>query len=318
LASRLKYCERLINDGYLSTTKILELAQIHKTAWYRYKHGSIDKRKFNRGKPIPGFSYDKYANKILDEEIVNKMLQIRNEKHTIVAGGYKKIKHYLCRRFGYIVNYKKVYRLCKENNLCLPKQHNKKPRRHISINRLVTRPNQVWEFDIKYGYIHGENRFFYILVYIDVFSRMIMHFHIGLQCKAKNLAATFSTALRKHNIDPNDNLVIRSDNGPQMSSKQFYKYLITEVQHKVEHEFIPCATPNKNAHVESFYSIVESEFIYPNYFTSFKDVYYKFVDFINFYCKERVHGSLRYHTPDEIIKLYKTGGILPKMKKISI
>lgn len=190
----------------------------------------------------------------------------------MIAGGYKKLSAYLKRRYGYIVNNKKVYRMCKENNLLLPRKFKRKSSRTISINRQVTRPNQVWEFDIKYGYIHGENRFFYILAYIDVFSRYVVHYHIGVECKAKNLISSFSTALRKSNLSLENSLVIRSDNGPQMSSKAFYKY-IAKLSKNIEHEFIPCGMPNKNAHVESFYSIIESEFIPLYYFKSFKDVY---------------------------------------------
>jgi putative transposase len=78
------------------------------------------------------------------------------------------LHYYLKRNEGFIVNHKKLYRLCKENNLLLPKIIKNKFPRKISINRKVTKPNQVWEFDIKYSYIHGENRhflFWYILTF---------------------------------------------------------------------------------------------------------------------------------------------------------
>lgn len=317
MADGLEYANYLISNGY-PVNKVLSFIKIHKTTWYRYKNKLIDRRIYNKGRPIPGFSYTTSGDKICDAEIIQKILQLRNETHTLTSGGYKKIKHYLRRRFSIVISYKKTYRLCKENKVCLSKKYNKKPIRHLSINRKVTRPHQVWEFDIKYSYIHAENRFFYILVYIDVFSRMIVGFYVGLQCKSVNLAATFSSALRKNNIDPNTELVIRSDNGSQMTSKQFYRYLSQEITHRVQHEFIPCATPNKNAHVESFYSIVEAEFIYPNYFLDIRDVYNKFCDFVGFYNTVRVHGSLKYYTPSEIIELYDTGQSLPPMKPINI
>ena len=46
----------------------------------------------------------------------------------------------------------------------------------------------------------------------DVFSGLSID-HLGLTFKAKNLAATFSTALRKANISQHESLTIRSDNG---------------------------------------------------------------------------------------------------------
>lgn len=220
--------------------------------------------------------------------------------------------------YSVIVNNKKVYRLCKENNLLLKKSFKAKKYKKFCSNRKVNKPNQVWEFDIKHGYIHGENKCFYILVYIDVFSRKVISYHIGLTCKAKNLAATFSTALRKANISQHESLTIRSDNGPQMTSKQFFTYLSTKVQQKVNHEFIPYATPNKNAHVESFYSIIESEFMRVHYFKDFKDVYKKLLEFIIFYNNTRVHGSLGHRAPDVVYKHYNNGKTFNKIKEISI
>ena len=289
----------------------MHFAYIHKTTWYRFKNHATDKRIFNSGRPIPGFSYNKFGIKIYDADIVVAIAKLRAHEYLTIAGGYKKLKYYLYNMDNIIINKKKVYRLCKENNFLLTKSKKTKIKRQISCNRRVTKPNQVWEFDIKYGYIHGQNRFFYILVYIDVFSRKIVHYYVGLHCKAKHLAATFSTALRKASIGVNDGLVIRSDNGPQMTSKMFYNYLLNEVQHKVEHEFIPCATPNKDAHVESFYSILESEFIPLYYFRDFKDVYIKFYNFIEFYNNVRVHSSLKYRTPNQVLELYNNNQ-LPK------
>ncbi|HEY9063095.1 MAG TPA: hypothetical protein VIO64_21750, partial [Pseudobacteroides sp.] len=52
-----------------------------------------------------------------------------------------------------------------------------------------------WETDLKYGYIHGEDRFFYKLSYLDVFDRTIVNSHIGLKCEAKDAVFTLKKAL---------------------------------------------------------------------------------------------------------------------------
>ena len=148
--------------------------------------------------------------------------------------------------------------------MLLPRTKKKKTTRKISINREVYKPNQLWQFDIRYGYLHDEQRFFFILVYIDVYSRKNIHHYVCYHCKTNNLLATLSIALSKSGIS-GDDLVIRSDNGPQMSSNDFRKQL-AKINDNIEHEFIPCSTPNKNAHVKSFYSILETEFIRVNYF----------------------------------------------------
>ena len=85
------------------------------------------------------------------------------------AGGCKILPHYFKREHGIIVNPKKLYRLCKAHDLLLPRNQNKRKKNvKVSINRQINRPNQLWQFDVKYGYIHGENRHFYLLAFKDI------------------------------------------------------------------------------------------------------------------------------------------------------
>lgn len=276
----------------------------------------LDKRCFNKGRQPTNFCFNINGEIVSDKMIVDCLKKYRNNKFFQNGGGYRKLHYYLKRNEGFIVNHKKLYRLCKENNLLLPRIIKNKFPRKISINRKVTKPNQVWEFDIKYGYIHRENRHFFILVYIDIFSRMVMGAYIGLTCKAHNLAATLSFALRKWNINE-DELVIRSDNGPQMTSKLFKNYL-KDLEGLVSHEFIPCATPNKDAHVEAFYSIIEIEFLRVHYFNVFQEAYDLFYEFVKFYNENRVHGSIGYRTPLEVINIYIDGGFVKNIKRLNI
>ena len=76
---------------------------------------------------------------------------------------------------------------------------------------------------------------------------------------------------------------------------------------KLIHELIPYSTPNKNAHIESFHSIVEIEVLYPGYFKNYSHAYEQTVDFMLFYNKKRIHGSLNFKTPKEIFDSYLNG-----------
>jgi putative transposase len=200
--------------------------------------------------------------------------------------------------------HKKIYRLCKENSLLLPK-HKKKRRKvgKVCLNRI---PNQLWEFDIKYGYIHGLNRHFFILIFMDVFTRKVMDYYIGLTCKAGDLKFTLKNALKKANLPLGHSLVIRSDNGTQMTSLMFQEYL-QQVEIDLHHEYIPPATPNKNAHVESFNSILETEFLQVRYFKDFADAYKQTIAFIERYNSYRLHKSLGYRCPDDAIMALQSG-----------
>lgn len=154
--------------------------------------------------------------------------------------------------------------------MLLPKIKKKKHKFiRLSSNRLVTKPNQVWEFDIKYGYLHGEKRFFYLVAFIDVFTRQIRAWHLGLRAQAEDLTSCLALALKEHGITERSELVIRSDHGPQMRAHAFARFLKDK---PVEHEFIPVKTPNKNAHIESFFSIYDKHLAH-QYFWDLKDAY---------------------------------------------
>ena len=169
----------------------------------------------------------------------------------------------------------------------------------------------MWQLDIKTGYIHGENKHFYLLAIKDVFNKKIVGSHLGYHCKASDLKITVDQAIKQYK--PNlDELVVRSDNGPQMTSNQFNNYITTV---GLEHEFIPVRTPNKNAFIESFFSIYETQFLQVRYFNNLKEVYEQTEDFINYYNNERLHGSLNYKTPSEYNELFLKGDI--KMKVVN-
>jgi len=232
----------------------------------------------------------------------------RSKKEFANGGGYQKLTHYLKRDFNYRVNSKKIYRLCQENDLLLPKKKKrKKLRSQRCVNRVISKPHQMWELDLKYGFIHGENRFFYILVIIDVYLRLIVNYHVGLRCTGKDLVFTLNNAIKDYRVFNKDQLIIRSDNGSQMTSNVFIENANNFGKDQLLHELIPPATPNKNAHVEAFNSILEIEFLQPRYFMTYGQAYLETTEFMEFYNTNRIHGSLRNRTPMEVFESFKNG-----------
>ncbi|MFZ7101934.1 MAG: transposase [Peptococcaceae bacterium] len=139
------------------------------------------------------------------------------------AYGYRKLALCLSNQYSLLINKKKVYRLCKELDILAPqRQTSLKHPRKIAVNREITGSNQLWEMDIKYGYIARENRFFYLLCVIDVFDRAIIDYHIGLTCEGKHAASLIQRSLwRRKLLAKQERPVIRIDNGPQFISNAF-------------------------------------------------------------------------------------------------
>ena len=253
------------------------------------------------GRKISGYTQDKKGNKIPDESVKEHLCEL-------ITGdgypyGYKKLTTCLQEDYKLVINHKKVYRLCKELDILRPKRktYPNRPRK-LAKREKITGSNQLWQMDIKYGYITHTKQFFFQLSVIDVFDRAIIDYHLGLSATAKNASRVLETALKKRGLEPGDKLpVIRTDNGPQFIAKNFEK---TCDKWKIEHERIPVKSPNLNAYIESFHSILEDE-CYSRYeFESFAHAYEVITGYMDYYNNRRRHGSIDNMAPNQFYKLW--------------
>ncbi|WP_243108165.1 IS3 family transposase [Clostridium sp. JN-9] len=279
-------------------TLVLKYAGLSRSTYY-YHVSSENKVKVkpeNVGRPIVGYSITTSGKKICDEEIKDNIMELIQGDAFFY--GYHKITHDLMKEYNLIINHKKVYRLCKELNI-LKKQRVIKPhvKSSISVNRIVKKSNELWEADIKYGYIIGEDKFFFVLSVIDVFDRSIIDYYMGYRCTGSDAASLIRRCLiRRDLLDSEGKPVIRTDNGPQFISNIFEESC---KDINIYHERIPSRTPNKNAHIESFHRIFEDECIGIYEFDSYKDAYAEVARFMKRYNTRRLHSSLKYKTPNE-------------------
>lgn len=160
----------------------------HSTYYYRLKHpASVPNRR--GGHPVTTTTCTVDGKIISDEQVKEWLCELicgEGESY-----GYLKLTWTLRRKYKLIINKKKVYRLCKEVDILRPQRKLKvKHPKRLSRNREITVYDLLWEIDVKYGYITGENRFFYVMPIIDVFDRVIVNYHIGLNCTANDAART--------------------------------------------------------------------------------------------------------------------------------
>src|SRR3989338_7395469 len=73
-------------------------------------------------------------------------------------------------------------------------------------------------------------------------------------------------------------------------------------EHGVKHEFTPPSTPQKNAFIESFFSILETDFLQTHAFESFAEAYTETIKFIQFYNERRIHGSINNQSPKDFLR----------------
>ena len=109
--------------------KLLRYAGVSRSSWYYHKHvKTLDKRSQNKGRKPPGYTLNRSNKIIRDEKIIFILKQYRNKIEFHNGGGYIKLTHYLKREHGLYINKKKIYRLCRENNLLFEhKKRSKNP-----------------------------------------------------------------------------------------------------------------------------------------------------------------------------------------------
>ncbi|MHB1426811.1 MAG: IS3 family transposase [Gemmataceae bacterium] len=252
-----------------------------------------DRRHQAPGRAPRGYSVTQSGTKISDGQLMEWIVDILETENA--EYGYHKITWSLRRHYALVISFKKVYRLLKEMQLLWP-QRQRKPQhpRRLARNWVITHPNQLWQTDITYGYVAGEDRFFYLQAIIDVCDRMIVAYHIGLRCVARDAAHTLQEAVEvRHHEWGSEGPVVRTDNGPQFTAQAF------EAQCEalgLEHERIPVATPNMNAFIESWHAQLERE-CFGQEFATYVEAYAAVSHWIEAYNTRRLHGSLDFWSP---------------------
>lgn len=214
--------------------------------------------------------------------------------------GYYKTYRYLNDELGLKIGAYRTYNLMKKNNLLKFQRGLKK---HINRNWVkdlvpfVETEFSFLEFDIKYVYIQGIKTNAQVLTVLDVFSRWNLGQYIATSIKSENVIALFDQIFQTYPMPKQ--FVVRNDNGSQFEALIVQNYL---KQKGVIQEFTKPATPEQNAHIESYHSIMESavcqRFEFEN-IADFKDTMARWKNFYNF---NRIHGGLGFRSPKKFLE----------------
>jgi len=226
----------------------------------------------------------------------------------------------LLRDKGYKINPKKVYRLMNENNLLhapLIKTKNINKQYIKYTVPPLEHPFATVEVDIKYVYIHHEKKNAFLITFLCTFSRYAAIWELSYSMRNDQIInlvfSLLNHVIARHHVDKQYlNIKIRTDNGPQFIANK-----LAEVLEKLEinHEYIHPATPQQNAHIESFHSTVSKLVCNRNIFQDIDHARKIFTDFFNAYNHTRVMKSILYKSPASFLKLWKSGCVGIKKDK---
>jgi len=167
------------------------------------------------------------------------------------------------------------------------------------VTELVPNPHQQYdtlEFDIKYEYVQGKRRNALALTVIDVETRWVLGHYRSWQIKNKDVIGLFDQLFEVYPLPKH--FYVRNDNGSEFVAKKVQAYF---EKRNVTQEFCKPATPEQNAHIESYHSIVESVICQQYEFENLEELQDTMNRFIRFYNFERIHSGTNYKPPYKYI-----------------
>jgi len=247
-------------------------------------------------------------NGIVVEEI-KKMLSME-----FVCYGYQNVTAEL-RGMEYVINHKKVYRLMNENNLLLGKVIKTQGKREwVKFRKIeASKPMEYLCWDIKYVWVPGERKNYYLLSLMDVYSRRILDWIFQSSIRKIHVLQMVNRVNLTHNLK---GVTVRNDNGSQFIANKVRHYLRTL---EAKQEFTHIATPEENAYIEAFHSIFEREVESRFHFDSYYEAKLTIEAYMNYYNNKRRHGSLKRITPMEKWNEYfaPSSSVMPQIAQVS-
>lgn len=224
--------------------------------------------------------------------------QVLTSIRTLLKGefnalGYEYIAHELKKE--YVINKKKVYRLMQENNLLLGRLIRPMGKREfVQFRRIeASKPLEYLCWDIKYIWIQGERRNYYLLSVLDVYSRKILAWLFQGSIRQIDLVNLLRQVNQMHELK---GVILRNDNGSQFIAHSVRNFLKTS---EVKQEFTHVATPEENSYIEAFHSILEHDVIERNEFDSYYEAKETLQRYFFHYNYHRLHRSIGFMTPQQ-------------------
>lgn len=224
-----------------------------------------------------------------DRETADLIAECQRKSHRTY--GYRRVKIWLLRETGLLINHKAVLRIMRKYNLLAIRK--KKRFRHYDCNTYThyenilnrdfnaIKPNEKWVTDI--SYIQTKQGVLFLSIVKDLFDNSIVGYRYSTQMPTSLVIDTIRLAIK--NAKPKEKLILHSDNGFQYTSQAYYN--VTKAN-GIEPSMSAVGCPYDNACAENFFSTLKTECIYrakPNTIDEAKEL---LDEYIYFYNNERI------------------------------
>ena len=230
----------------------------------------------------------RYQSRRDDSDLRERLLELARAKPRY---GYRRLHVLLRRHRVERVNHKRVWRIYRELGLSVRRTRRKRLQRMLRPRPVLTAANQEWAIDFASDVAASGQRL-RIFSVVDSYTRECLALEVDTSMPSRRLTRTLTGIIEGRGIP----VAIRSDNGPEMSSRH---YLAWCIENKIDSVHIQPGKPTQNAHVESFHGRLRDECLNVSWFWNLVDARQKIRAWRADYNGQRPHSALGYLTPQE-------------------
>jgi len=194
---------------------------------------------------------------------------------------------------GWVVNHKRVHRLCRREGLRVARKQRRKRRLGVSSNgidrRRATRPNDVWCWDFVEDSDH-RGRPLRWLTLVDEFTRECLVLEVERSMTGERARDLLADAIRSRGVPRH----LRSDNGSEFISTKLRQFLKAT---EIETLYIEPGSPWQNGYGESFNGRLRDELLNAEIFADLLEAKSLASHWRHEYNHQRPHSSLGYAPP---------------------
>ncbi|HEO1341773.1 TPA: transposase [Legionella pneumophila] len=171
-----------------------------------------------------------------------------------------------------------------------------RPRTHRKPDELTaTKPNQLWSWDITYLTSNIRGNYFYLYLFLDVFSRKIVGFNVFDEQSAEHASEVVSAAYITENISAGE-VTLHADNGGPMKGSMM---LATLQNLGIASSFSRPSVSNDNPYSESMFRTLKYCPQYPNKPFESTEAALEWVrKFVDWYNNVHQHSGNNFVTPN--------------------
>lgn len=242
--------------------------------YYKKKQRVYNTQLENEVIQIFKYSRNNYGTRKIKKELKKKGIQASRRKIGEIMDKYKLVSNYT------IKQYKVHKNKCNEDKV-----------KNV-VNREFDNRDDLEVVVSDLTYVNVKGKWHYICLLINLFNREI----VGHSAGARKTADLVYEAFLSSKVNLSKIKVFHTDRGSEFKNKTIEEVLTA---FNIKRSLSKKGCPYDNAVAEAGYKVIKTEFAFNKIFSSLGSLKLDLNDYVNWYNKKRIHGSLNYMTPVE-------------------